>query len=327
MRAPSVRGRGAAPRARGWPPGFWPFAFAPHRRKRGLANSWPVPGVPDLDLFEALELAGDRAKESQHPRWRYDFDPILHDLWQLSFFFFSLLAPEVQRGGGLDPDGREALGTLVRIRDEGPEGAGIRDAASMAGIFTKIAPLPATSGEALPVVRVLPRLYPDWDDVVADGEVLLKNEARNPDYFRLPLAAAYHQRASRAWARGDVPAALDDAERAIALDNHAPYHTTRAVLLDAQNRRTEAGEAISKVCEILEGPPKPRRPWQEEEPDDSAERARALLTRGIFALRDRRLDEAEADLRRAAELHPTSLSTRALSALARARDARRHEGA
>ena len=145
---------------------------------------WLVPGVPDLDFVRgALELAGDRAKESQHPRWRYDFDPILHDLWQLSFFFFSLLAPEVQRGGGLDPDGREALGTLVRIRDEGPEGAGIRDAASMAGIFTKIAPLPATSGEALPVVRVLPRLYPDWDDVVADGEVLLKNEARNPDYF------------------------------------------------------------------------------------------------------------------------------------------------
>lgn len=281
---------------------------------------WLIPGIAELDLYEALELADDRGKESSHPRWDWKFDPIQHDLWQLAFFFFSLLAADAQRGEGLDPDRAEALRTLARIRDEGPEAAGVRDAASMAGLFAVLAGSPATRAETLPVVRALPRLYPDWDEVIAEGEALLQSESRHLGYIRLPLAVAYHQRASRAWARGDLEAALGDVDRALALDDHAPYHTTRAVLLDASNRRAEARAALAAA---FEADARPKSTWNRGEEDEiieNVERARAHLTRGLIALRDGALEEAEADLRRAEALDATPLSARALAAVGRARD-------
>jgi hypothetical protein len=55
------------------------------------------------------------------------------------------------------------------------------------------------------------------------------------------------------------------------------------------------------------------------ETDDAAERARAHSTSLLMVLRERRLDEVEADLRRAEDLRPTPLSIRGLVAIARAR--------
>ncbi|MDI3291385.1 hypothetical protein [Polyangium sp. 15x6] len=287
---------------------------------------WLVPGIEDLDLYEALELAKDHDREHRHPRWDWGIDPIQHDLWQIAWFFFSLLAVDRSAGETLDPAPREAFRTLLGMLDGGPEAAGVKDAASLAGVFAVLARVPSARVQGLPVVRALPRLYPDWDVVIADGEALWKSDSLprgHRDYVRLPLAVAYHQRASRAWARGEHGAALADVDRALEIDDHAPYHTTRAVLLDAQNRRDEARAAIAMAftmdAEAKERgfrTPDEQAAWEKAK---DVERARAHLTRGMFALRAGSLDEAEADLRRAEELAPNALSTRALAAVARAR--------
>ncbi|UQA59369.1 heme biosynthesis HemY N-terminal domain-containing protein [Polyangium aurulentum] len=281
---------------------------------------WLIPGVADLDLLDALELAKDRVAERNHPRWDWKIDPIQHDLWQLAFFFFSLLAADALRGEDLDPDRGKALRGLTRIRDEGPKAIGFHDAAAMAHLFAVLAGLPATRVEELPSVCALPRLYPDWDEVIAEGEALLGSESRHLVYIRLPLAVAYHQRASRAWARGDLEAALVDVDRALALDDHAPYHTTRAVLLDALLRGAEARAAIAAAFEADARPKTTWNQWEEEDPGENAARARAHLTRGLFALRDGALAQAEADLRRSQALDATPLSARALAAVGRARE-------
>jgi len=293
---------------------------------------WLVPGEPELDLLEALEIADDRTAEVDHPRWRWPYvAPIPYDLWQLAFFFFSLLAPDARTGRDLDADRREALRMLMRIRDEGPEAAGLHDAATMAGLFALLARSPTLSAKPLPVVRVFPRLYPDWDEVIVDGEALLKEirlEAKQgsdldaSEHIQLPLAAAYHQRASRSWARGDLEAALGDVDRALELDDHAPYHTTRAVLLDALGRRAEARAAISTAFEVDARPEETWSGGHEVDVDKNVERARAHLTRGIIALREGSVDLAEADVCKAEELHRTPLATRARAAVARARAAR-----
>lgn len=62
-----------------------------------------------------------------------------------------------------------------------------------------------------------------------------KDEARiePPAHIELPLAAAYHQRASRAAADLDLDQALRDADPAVMLNPvFLPYVTTYAVLLD-----------------------------------------------------------------------------------------------
>ncbi|MDC3958818.1 hypothetical protein [Polyangium jinanense] len=311
--------------------GCGPLVFGPSHLRLVEENGhwqirWLVPGVEDVDLLEALELAEDHERESDHPRWSWSIDPIQHDLWQIACFFFSLLAMGRSAGETLDPAPGEAFQTLVRMREEGPEAAGIKDAASLASLFAVLARVPSSRIQGFPVVRTLPRLYPDWDVVIADGEALLQSDALRDgyrDYVKLPLAAAYHQRASRAWARGEHGAALADVNRALELDNHAPYHTTRAVLLDALNRRDEARAAVAMAFTVdAEG--KERGFWTPDEQvarekARDVDRARAHLTRGLFALRAGSLDEAEADLRRAEELAPSALSTRALAAVARAR--------
>ncbi|TKD00910.1 hypothetical protein [Polyangium fumosum] len=312
--------------------GFGPSHLRLVEQSGDLQVRWLVPGVADLDLLEALETTDDCEAEAMHPRWGLNVDPIQHDLWQLAFFFFSLLAMDTRAQAALEPDRREALRTLTQIRDGGPEAGGIQDAAAMAGLFTVLARLPRAGVEPLPVVRVLPRLYPDWDEVIVEGEAMLEEARlqRERDshrdwvvYVKLPLAAAYHQRASRAWARGDVGAALGDVDRALALDDHAPYHTTRAVLLDMLDRRTEARAAIATAFKVDARQENTQPPWGEQDTDNNAknvERARAHLTRGILALRERSLDAAEEDLRRAEELDPTPASARARAAVRRARE-------
>jgi hypothetical protein len=284
---------------------------------------WLVPGFEAVDLYEAL--AKDHDRERGYPRSQGSIGPIERDIWLIASFFFSLLAADHPAGETLGPAPREAFRTLRRIREEGPVAAGIEDGASLAGIFAVLACVPSTRIEGFPVVRALSRVFPDWNVVIADGEEFLKSDPRhrNEDHVKLPLATAYHQRASRAWARGEREAALADVDRALELDDHAPYHTTRAVLLDALNRRDEALAAIAMAFTMDAGA-KERGFWTPDEQAArekarNAERARAHLTRGLLALRAGSLDEAEADVRRADELAPSALSTRALAAVARAR--------
>ncbi|MRG98622.1 hypothetical protein [Polyangium spumosum] len=285
---------------------------------------WLVPGFEAVDMYEAR--AKDHERERAHSRLLGSSASIERDVGLIAGFFVSLLAAVPPPEEILDPAPREAFRTLRRIREEGPEAAGVKDAASLAGIFAVLARVPSTRIQGFPVVRALPRVFPDWDIVITDGEELLKPGSLPRDdrgYVKLPLATAYHQRASRAWARGEHEAALADVERALELDDRAPYHTTRAVLLDTLHRRAEAIAAIAMAF-TMDAEAKERGIWNNYERSGrgnakDVERARAYLTRGLLVLRAGSLDEAEADVRRADELAPSALSKRALAAVARAR--------
>jgi tetratricopeptide (TPR) repeat protein len=301
------------------------FAFGPSNLRLIFKDGawqmhWLIPGIVELDLLEALEQLdpNHRESESRHPRWHYDLEPIQSDLWQLCFFFFSLFSYRSESSplSQLEPTQATALATLLLIRDEGPEAVGIHDAASLAQLFATLAGLSAAVPESLPTVRTLPRLYPDWDEVIAEGEAMLKTEKHYSASIKLPLAAAYHQRASRSWSRGALEAALDDVNQAIRHDSYPVYHTTRAVVLDAANRRDEARKAIAAAFDSIAAMP-PSNPFHIQYTFGPDEQSRAHLARGMIAWRDGRLDEAEADLRRADELQSSPLTTRALSKLAR----------
>lgn len=271
---------------------------------------WLLPGIVELDLLDALQATPPRERKlvDSEARWRYDIDPIQSDLWQLYFFFFSLV----------EDDQTAVPSTITRLRNEGPKAAGIRDVAALASLFAAIAHIPQTSIDGLPVVRTLPRVYPDWDEVIADGEDLLKLKDHYADSIQLPLAVAYHQRASRSWARGDLDAALVDTDRAISHDAHAPYYTTKAILLNALNRSAEARAAIADAFEHF-AKPKPHYSWDGKPQDNSKDMSRTHLMRGILSWHDGQLDEAKADLQRACELHPSLQAVQALEKLGQRR--------
>jgi tetratricopeptide (TPR) repeat protein len=135
------------------------------------------------------------------------------------------------------------------------------------------------------------------------------------DYIALPLAAAYHQRASKAWAKGDGIAALRDAERALELDRDwLPYETTRAVLLDTFGRGKEARRSLGRALTRMEASSQKRPGISQKRPPSSSEFARAYATRGMIALRCGEPAKAARDLRRAMELHPIALYTHSMGA-------------
>jgi tetratricopeptide (TPR) repeat protein len=181
------------------------------------------------------------------------------------------------------------------------------DAATLARAFLALVPEEgalAARVEALPRVAVVPRVHPDWDAVIADGEDALAGPVDDwaRAYFELPLAAAYHQRACRAWAAGDRAAALADAQRAATLDAvWLPYQTTRALCLDAAGRVAEGAQALDEAL----GRPPPADSTFDRLPDPGpAEQARARAARGSIALHLDLPAEAAEHLRRAVDLAP-----------------------
>ncbi|HRI65566.1 MAG TPA: hypothetical protein PK156_15060 [Polyangium sp.] len=267
---------------------------------------WLIPGIFEIDLLDALQsmTAKERKREGRLASWKNDLGPVQSDVWRLCRFFFSLVDSKSMA---------ESVSALVRLRDEGPDAAGIDNAASLARHFATIAGLSQATVESLPIVCTLPRVFPNWDEVIADGEELLAAEHHYDRSMRLPLGVAYHQRASRSWASGNLEAALGDVDMAISHDSHGRYHTTRAILLDAMNRRAEAQEAIAHAFDCF-AKPEPEDRWGEKE-DNSQELSRAYFTRGILAWRDGRLDEADADLRQANKLHSSPQVVRAMEKL------------
>jgi tetratricopeptide (TPR) repeat protein len=107
-----------------------------------------------------------------------------------------------------------------------------------------------------PAGRSTPGAKLDWDAIILVHEAQLEaTSATDEDrrFITLPLATAYHQRASRSSARGDALAGLGDIDRAIEIDPFfMPYRTTRAVLLDALGRLTDAYREIDAVLVFLE---------------------------------------------------------------------------
>ena len=257
--------------------------------------AWIVPGAPVLEMFADLSrphelLAARRAVEGR-------CTSVGVAVWGIVDFFLALLS-EAARDRSTD----SALRTLAGMHRAQTDLPG--DVAALARLLLPLLP-PSPSllarALAIPSVAALPPLPLDWDAIIAEGEpTLAAARANDRDYLALPLAAAYHQRASRSCAAGDLAAALTDADRAAALDGAAvPIATTRAVLLDALGRPAEAKQAIDAVLGR-------RTPADDVWAARSAPpgEARAHGTRGMIALRAGAFAEAEADLRCALDRAP-----------------------
>ncbi|PCC68382.1 hypothetical protein SAMN02745121_05052 [Nannocystis exedens] len=317
-----------------------PIDFGPHnlrmtRRTGDWTIAWLVPShlaLADLDLAppetdpDALardlqaRLAGsitDESPDDLPPKYDPQSDPIARDLARLAGFYLSLAPPERGRPAAVDAVRRLAAGEPV-----------VRDVAGLARLFAELGPASDRDARlaALPVVDVLPPPVLDWDRVIAAGEARLPGLVpRQRPYVVLPLAVAYHHRASLRAALAPEDA-LRDVDRAVELDPIAPYHITRAVLLDRLGRRDEARAAIAAAFAAPE--------WSDPPVEEvggirlvrahpvvitDRERARAHATRGTIALRDGDLALAEHDLRRAVDLDLTAAHLHALGAALYAR--------
>lgn len=271
---------------------------------------WLIPGSSDLAL---LWSRGPSPKLLFKPKpLDKAVHPILCDIWNLIDFFFRL-QPEDARFCGADPE----IDTLSRMLED-PLAPPPPDVAALARLFLPLAPASANRASRvaeLPSVGLLPRLCFAWDQIIAEGEALMAKaqgkRARARHFIALPLAAAYHQRASRNWASGDLAAALEDAEGADNLDGAFwPYKTTRAVLLDALGRVDEARRNINAAIALTSATALRGR----AQPLANSELARAYAARGMIALRRGMPAEAERDLCEAMGLHATALYAHCLGA-------------
>ncbi len=257
-----------------------------------------LPQITDADL---AELLGDAS----------DINPVARDLQDL-LRWFTALCGDALADRSAPPDERAAIDALRRFAGNDPDTSMYACAAFLARLFVPLVSAPdswAARVAAIPVVHTLPPVSLDWDAVIAEGEAILADPSR-PDHLlwrgrdvpvagwiELPLASAYHQRAARAFAQGELAAALRDSERAAALDDYFAYHTTRAIVLDALGQTAESRAVMAAAW------PPPGR-YYEGQDVIGGERARTRATLGLFALHDGTGDHGVAHLRRACELRP-----------------------
>ncbi|WAS96824.1 tetratricopeptide repeat protein [Nannocystis punicea] len=298
--------------------GEWTIAWlVPSHRELADLDDAPPETDPDA-LARDLEdrIAGSVTDEAADLPPQYDphSDPIAGDLARLAGFYLSLAPPARGQPAIVDAVRRLAAGEPV-----------VRDVAGLARLLQGLAPAASDWDAriaALPVVDVLPLPALDWDRVIAAGEARLPELVpRQRAYVVLPLAVAYHRRATLRAAAAPTDA-LRDAGRAAELDPITPYHVTRAVLLDRLGRRDEARAAIALAFATPEWTSAPTVEVDEirllnagEVVLGDRERARAHATRGTIALRDGDLALAENDLRRALDLDLTAAHAHALGAV------------
>lgn len=289
--------------------------------------SWTVPGITMRGM-----IRDDLAHASAIERRRSS--AIERDLQRTVAFFSALLihrrvsrtsasgAVLTRRAAANDGEARAALATLACVQTD--ERSPVQHVAGLARLLVPLAASPTTWAARIdewPVVPALPAPPCHHDAMIREGEAFLAappQEFRSRlDHVRMPLAAACHQRAGQAFARRDLDAALVDVDRALRHDDFAAYHTTRAVILMALGRLTDAHTAIDAAFARppLAGPdPLRRSPTLQQR-----EVARAHATRGTIALRRGCLADAVLDLRRALELEPTAAHAHALGAALYAR--------
>jgi tetratricopeptide (TPR) repeat protein len=274
----------------------------------------PVQGM-DAPLFPLYLARGSPPRaEPAEEREDIDFpvDPVKRDLWGLVHFFFALRPAQsstldaMRRFFGLGSEAArvEALDAMRRAPAQLPP-----DVASLAQTFAALGRSAglAERAAALPVIASVSPIRLDLDAVIADGEAVLASGVS----IGAPLAHAYHQRASRAWAAGEHDAALRDAERAVELDGDwRPYRTTCAVILDRLGRPREA---LRQLRAPAPAPATPRR--RRRRPVlTKREKARFSATRGLVLLRLGKPAEAARDLLVAFEVSPTAFHAHALGA-------------
>ncbi|MCY1054538.1 tetratricopeptide repeat protein [Nannocystis sp. SCPEA4] len=284
-----------------------PIDFGPHnlrltRESGEWRIAWLVPSHCDLAFID-------------EPKYDYDSPPIARDLARLAGFYLALVPPA--------PGQPAVVDALRRLADGEPICHSVAELARLLLALVPDRDAWAPRVAALPVIDVLPAPVLDWDRVIAAGEEKLPTLVpRQHDYVAQPLAVAYHRRASDRAALAPADASRD-VDRALELDPIAPYHITRAVLLDRLGRRADARAAVDLV---LAEPDASATPADDDYDAihlvdrrafvlDDRERARAHATRGAIALRDGDLDRAEHDLRRALALDPTAAHAHALAAV------------
>ncbi len=298
--------------ARGFASGLDLISFTPANLRvftdgREWHVAWRIPGGESEDLRPITDDDIDALFSDE----KDDASLVGCDIRRLFQWFEALCS------GAARPAAPEGVAALTALTQFGSREAGVGPFASVASFAGLLVPLVddpspwAARVATLPRVRSLPHVRLDWDAVIAEGEGMLAGPAsatllwRGRDlprdgWVELPLAAAYHQRACRSFARNDLAAALRDVDRAVAIDDFFSYRTTRAIILDGLGRVAEARVALDRRSRE----PEPPRliDWDQETMD--REDARAHATRGVFALHDGAPDLAAAELRRACELQP-----------------------
>ncbi|WAS90072.1 hypothetical protein [Nannocystis punicea] len=277
--------------------------------------AWLLPGQWALDSLDrqlAERARNPTGKKRPAPR-RTEDSPITVARRAVVELFAELLGPHERAGRD----------ELERIRRKATECA---DMPALARLFLPLVAEPvecAARIEAMPVVRTVPKRERDWDAIIRDGEATLPSISRkNAAYVALPLACAYHQRATRRAAAGEPALALEDVERALKLDPCVTYAATRAVLRDRLGQRAaaRAGLATATVAAratfaaggvvrdnngVIVGTAERVAP---------ADLAHALEVGGLLALHDDEPVEAMDALLEAFTLAPTAARAHALGA-------------
>ncbi|MCY1054403.1 hypothetical protein [Nannocystis sp. SCPEA4] len=280
----------------------------------GWRIAWRLPGRWALEALDRQAVIAKETREEKKKRRMAQatkVSPIAAALRAVVEFFAELLAPN-------DP-ARE--GELERIGRGAPACA---DMVALARLFLPLVADPerwAARIEAMPVVRKLPKRERDWDAIIRDGEATLLLIG-NSGFVTLPLACAYHQRACRWAAAGELESALADLERALALDPLILYAATRAVLRDRLGQRAAARAelmaALGRTREAMKNNGVVRN--QEgvivgtEHRVYPGELAHALEVAGLLALHDGEPAAAVGVLQEAFELDRTAARAHALGA-------------
>lgn len=167
----------------------------------------------------------------------------------------------------------------------------------------------------------------DFDRAIASGERELREVGADPHrrpYVALPLAAALHHRGCVAWARGDRDAAVADVDRALALDPHARYLTTRALFAEALGDEPGAASFHDRAVAAIQSPEIVHgiallEPGADPPPRAARDAARTLHARGVARARRGDLEAAERDLEAALTSRWSSAIAAALESVRRRR--------
>lgn len=132
----------------------------------------------------------------------------------------------------------------------------------------------------------------DFDLAIEMGEaahaemIEKKREKWDAPLICWPLAGAYHHRGCVAWERGDREAAVRDVDRALELDPHPRYFTTRALFAEALDD-PEAWR-FHDAAMLAFAAPTTQREWGVESPETrQRDECRSALARAAYRLRFR----------------------------------------
>lgn len=265
-----------------------------------------------------------RRSHTELPPWRFSL--VQRDMWTAVAFFRDLLLgreppPGERRDFNPNPplppigDGStHAMLSQLLVEEKAVDG--IPDVASLAERVLPLAGSPADWQSRVASMPRVPRVAVrrDFERLIVLGEDARRWEGRGPDdpYLIWPLAAAYHQRACGAYARGDFDAALRDVEQAISLDRWPRYVVTRgmvrAALGDPEGALADYDVAITlsmSSTQREEDHDGVRTRW-ELEGAEPIEGARAHYARGVTRYRRGDIPGACEDLQEAV----SALSTR-----------------